>query len=70
VGLDRWLEDAIEPLEARAAEIGWSRMVERDFQKAMELVRPATSRTVLLEHWPSVGAIDLLDVHGRAVELK
>jgi hypothetical protein len=45
-------------------------MVERDFQAAMEQVRAASSGTVMLDHWPGVGAIDLLDRHGRAVELK
>ena len=71
MALGQWLQDAREPLEVRAAEIGWRRLVERDFQRAMEQVRAVASRAVMLEHWPRVGAIDLLDPHGRqAVELK
>ncbi len=69
--LQEWLEDAAEPLEARAAQVGWRRTVERDLQRAMEEGRPASSsRRVVLRHWPAVGAIDLVAEGGLAVELK
>jgi hypothetical protein len=70
VALDQWLQDARGPLEARAAEIGWRRTVERDLHRATEKARAVSSRTVVLARWPGVGAIDLLDQQGLAVELK
>jgi hypothetical protein len=70
VSLDGWLQDAGKPLSGRAAQVGWRRTVERDFQRAIEQVRAVSSRMIVLEHWPGVGAIDLLDQDGLAVELK
>jgi hypothetical protein len=65
-----WLEDATNPLKGRAAEIGWRRTVERDLQRAMEQARAASAQTLALERWPGVGAVDLVDPQGLAVELK
>jgi hypothetical protein len=70
VALKRWLQDARNPLKARAAQVGWRRTVERDLQRAMEQARPVSPRTVVLKCWPAVGPIDLLDSHGLAIELK
>jgi hypothetical protein len=70
VKMKPWLQDAAEPLKARAAQVGWARTVERDFQRSMESVRAASPRTIVLEHWPGVGPVDLTADGGVAVELK
>lgn len=70
MSLHGWLQDAVNPLSGRVAQVGWRQTVERDFQRAMEQVRAVSSRMIVLEHWPGVGAIDLLDQDGLAVDLK
>ena len=68
--LERWLENAGASLKERADQVGWRQTVERDFQRAMEATRPASSLSVVLEHWPGVGPIDLVDERALGVELK
>jgi hypothetical protein len=56
MSLHGWLQDAVNPLSGRVAQVGWRQTVERDFQRAMEQVRAVSSRMIVLEHWPGVGA--------------
>lgn len=67
--LAQWLQDARESLKVRAAEDGRP-LRERDFQRAMEMTRRASPRSVPLAHFPGVGPVDLMNDSLGAVELK
>jgi hypothetical protein len=53
-------------LDSAAADKSSSKRNERDFQRAMEQATGEGSAPVKLDHWPSVGRIDVL-LPGRTV---
>jgi hypothetical protein len=53
-----------------AEEIGDDATTERHFQRAVEAVTPWHSGRISLDHWPQVGAVDLMLPNEVGVELK
>jgi hypothetical protein len=64
------LDTAVPALRQRAAEVGWTRTVERDLQKALDDATGAGSVAIELTRWPKVGRVDLMLPGRIAVELK
>lgn len=63
--------DACSPeLQVSAAAKGWDRTNERDFQRAVEAASGGHSASVLLTHWPTVGAVDIVLSGEVGLELK
>jgi hypothetical protein len=54
------LDAASVVLEDMAADKGWGKTFERDFQRAIEAVSGARSASIRLARWPAVGSVDIV----------
>jgi hypothetical protein len=54
------LEKSFPALWDVAAEKGWARTRERDFQRAVDSVSGTRSGPITLNSWPAVGPVDLM----------
>jgi hypothetical protein len=64
------LEQSSSALQDVAAEKGWAKTQEGDFQRAIESAASASSGSIQLDSWPAVGPVDVVLPGNTGVELK